>query len=123
MPQTLTVHLPTLLKRYEALTREIASREAERMAVHDQILAAGRGGGGDRSRLPDQDARRGQLPRSSRSCATPCTLSATLSYTLARTLAFTLAPTLAFTLAPTLAFTLSRTLSYTLAFTLSRTLP
>jgi hypothetical protein len=44
MPQTPTAHLPTLLKRYEALTREIAAREAERTAVHDQILAAGRGG-------------------------------------------------------------------------------
>jgi hypothetical protein len=44
MPQTPTSHLPTLLKRYEALTREIAAREAERVAVHDQILAAGRGG-------------------------------------------------------------------------------
>jgi hypothetical protein len=44
MPQTPTAHLPTLLKRYEALTREIAAREAERVAVHDQILTAGRGG-------------------------------------------------------------------------------
>ena len=44
MPPTPTSHLPTLLKRYEALTREIAAREAERTAVHDQILAAGRGG-------------------------------------------------------------------------------
>jgi hypothetical protein len=44
MPQTPTAHLPTLLKRYEALTREIAAREADRVAVHDQILAAGRGG-------------------------------------------------------------------------------
>jgi hypothetical protein len=43
MPQTPTAHLPTLLKRYEALTREIAAREAERITVHDQILAAGRG--------------------------------------------------------------------------------
>jgi hypothetical protein len=40
-PTTLT--LPSLLKRYEALTREIAAREAERVAVHDQILATGRG--------------------------------------------------------------------------------
>jgi len=39
-----TPTLPSLLKRYEALTREIAAREAERTAVHDQILAAGRGG-------------------------------------------------------------------------------
>jgi hypothetical protein len=44
MPQTPTAHLPTLLKRYEALTREIAARETERVAVHDQILAVGRGG-------------------------------------------------------------------------------
>jgi hypothetical protein len=44
MPLTPTSHLPTLLKRYEALTREIAAREAERVAVHDQILVAGRGG-------------------------------------------------------------------------------
>lgn len=44
MPPTPTFHLPTLLKRYEALTREIAAREAERTAVHDQILAAGRSG-------------------------------------------------------------------------------
>jgi hypothetical protein len=44
MPQTPTAHLPTLLKRYEALTREIAARETERVAVHDQILATGRGG-------------------------------------------------------------------------------
>jgi hypothetical protein len=44
MPQTPTAHLPTLLKRYEILTREIAAREAERVTVHDQILAAGRGG-------------------------------------------------------------------------------
>ena len=42
MPPT-TTSLPTLLKRYEALTREIAGLEAERTAVHDQILAAGRG--------------------------------------------------------------------------------
>lgn len=39
-----TPTLSSLLKRYEALTREIAAREAERTAVHDQILAAGRGG-------------------------------------------------------------------------------
>lgn len=44
MPPTPTSHLPTLLKRYETLTREIAAREAERVAVHDQILATGRGG-------------------------------------------------------------------------------
>src|SRR6185436_4492656 len=43
MPPTPTSHLPTLLKRYEALTREIAARETERTAIHDQILA-GRGG-------------------------------------------------------------------------------
>jgi len=42
MPPT-TTSLPTLLKRYEALTREIARLEAERAAVHDRILAAGRG--------------------------------------------------------------------------------
>lgn len=41
MPPT-TTSLPTLLKRYEALTREIAGLEAERTAVHDQILATGR---------------------------------------------------------------------------------
>jgi hypothetical protein len=35
--------LPTLLKRYEALTREIAAHEAERTTVHAQILATGRG--------------------------------------------------------------------------------
>jgi hypothetical protein len=34
--------LPTLLKRYEGLTRELARMETERAAVHDQILAAGR---------------------------------------------------------------------------------
>ena len=44
MPQTPTAHLPTLLKRYETLTREIAAREADRSTVHDQILAAGRDG-------------------------------------------------------------------------------
>ena len=44
MPQTPTAHLPTLLKRYEALTREIERLGAEHAAVHDQILAAGRGG-------------------------------------------------------------------------------
>jgi methylphosphotriester-DNA--protein-cysteine methyltransferase len=43
MPQTHTSHLPTLLKRYEALTRNIAHLEGERAAVQDQILAAGRG--------------------------------------------------------------------------------
>jgi hypothetical protein len=37
-------NLSTLLKKYETLTREIAAREAERVTVHDQILAAGRGG-------------------------------------------------------------------------------
>ena len=42
MPPTPTSHLPTLLKRYEALTRDIARLEGERAAVHDQILAAGR---------------------------------------------------------------------------------
>jgi hypothetical protein len=42
MPQTPTSHLPTLLKRYEALTRDVARLEAERAMVHDQILAAGR---------------------------------------------------------------------------------
>lgn len=44
MSQTPTSHLPTLLKRYEALTREIARLGTEHAAVHDQILAAGRGG-------------------------------------------------------------------------------
>ena len=39
-----TPTLTSLLKRYEALTREIAAHEAERVTVHDQILAAGRGG-------------------------------------------------------------------------------
>lgn len=34
--------LPALLKRYETFTREIARLEAERAAVQDQILAAGR---------------------------------------------------------------------------------
>ncbi len=43
MPLTPTSHLPTLLKRYETLTREVARLEAERTAVHDQILANGRG--------------------------------------------------------------------------------
>jgi hypothetical protein len=38
-----TPTLSSLLKRYEALTREIAAREAERVAVHDQIFATGRG--------------------------------------------------------------------------------
>lgn len=42
MSQTPTSHLPTLLKRYEALTREIARLGTEHAAVHDQILAAGR---------------------------------------------------------------------------------
>lgn len=41
-------NLSILLKKYEALTREIAAREAERSTVHDQILAAGRGGGAAR---------------------------------------------------------------------------
>src|SRR5512147_185022 len=41
MPPT-TTSLPTLLKRYEALTRDIARLEGERAAVQDQILAAGR---------------------------------------------------------------------------------
>ena len=36
-------NLPTLLKKYEALTLEIARLGAERVTVHDQILAAGRG--------------------------------------------------------------------------------
>jgi len=36
------VPLSTLLKKYEALTRDIARLEGERAAVHDQILAAGR---------------------------------------------------------------------------------
>ena len=35
MPQTPTSHLPTLLKRYETLTREIARMETERAAVQD----------------------------------------------------------------------------------------
>ncbi|HET7505247.1 MAG TPA: hypothetical protein VFK02_29715 [Kofleriaceae bacterium] len=43
MPQTPTSHLPTLLKRYEALTREIARLGTEHAAVHDQILATSRG--------------------------------------------------------------------------------
>jgi len=34
--------LPTLLKKYEALTRDIARLEGDRDAVHAQILAAGR---------------------------------------------------------------------------------
>jgi hypothetical protein len=42
MPPTPTSHLPTLLKRYETLTREVTRLESERAAVHDQILAAGR---------------------------------------------------------------------------------
>lgn len=37
-----TPHLPTLLKRYEALTRDITRLEGERADVHAQILAAGR---------------------------------------------------------------------------------
>lgn len=45
MPHTPTASLPTLLKRYEALTREIARLGTEHAAVHDQILAAGRGAG------------------------------------------------------------------------------
>jgi hypothetical protein len=36
-------NLPTLLKKYEALTLEIARLGAARVTVHDQILAAGRG--------------------------------------------------------------------------------
>jgi hypothetical protein len=36
-------NLPTLLKKYEALTLEIARLGTERVTVHDQILAAGRG--------------------------------------------------------------------------------
>lgn len=48
MPPKPTAHMPTLLKRYETLTREIAGLEADRAAVHDQILAAGRGGGATR---------------------------------------------------------------------------
>ena len=39
-----TPTLTSLLKRYEALTREIVAREAERTAVYDQILATGHGG-------------------------------------------------------------------------------
>ena len=38
-----TPTLSSLLKRYEALTREITAREAERVTIHDQILTAGRG--------------------------------------------------------------------------------
>ena len=38
--------LPTLLKKYEALTLEIARLGAERVTVHDQILAAGRNAAG-----------------------------------------------------------------------------
>jgi hypothetical protein len=34
--------LPALLKKYEALTRDIARLEGERAAVHAEILAAGR---------------------------------------------------------------------------------
>ena len=52
MPPTPTSHLPTLLKRYEALTREIAAREAERVAVHDQILATGRHATGRTPKTP-----------------------------------------------------------------------
>lgn len=52
MPPTPTSHLPTLLKRYEALTREIAAREAERTAVHDQILATGRNAAGRTPKTP-----------------------------------------------------------------------
>jgi hypothetical protein len=36
-------NLPTLLKKYEALTLEIARLGTERVTVHDQILAAGLG--------------------------------------------------------------------------------
>jgi hypothetical protein len=36
-------NLPTLLKKYEALTLEIARLGTERVTIHDQILAAGRG--------------------------------------------------------------------------------
>jgi len=43
MPQTPTARLPALLKRYEALTIEIARLGTEHAAVHAQILAAGRG--------------------------------------------------------------------------------
>src|SRR6185436_4129993 len=52
MPPTTSAHLPTLLKRYEALTREIAAREAERVAVHDQILATGRHATGRTPKTP-----------------------------------------------------------------------
>jgi len=58
MPQAPTSHLPTLLKRYEALTREIAGLEAERTAVHDQILTAGRGAGAVRRSPPSPGPRR-----------------------------------------------------------------
>ena len=36
-------NLPTLLKKYEALTLEIARLGTERVTIHDQILATGRG--------------------------------------------------------------------------------
>jgi hypothetical protein len=43
MLHTPAVRLPALLKRYEALTLEIARLGTEHAAVHAQILAAGRG--------------------------------------------------------------------------------
>ena len=56
MPPTAT-SLPALLKRYEALTREIAGLEAERATVHDQILAAGRGAARQSEAGPGRPAR------------------------------------------------------------------
>ena len=52
-----TPTLSSLLKRYEALTREIAACEAERTAVHDQILSAGRGGARRSAPGPGRPAR------------------------------------------------------------------
>lgn len=57
MPSKTTSSLPTLLRRYETLTREVVRLEAERATVHDQILAAGAGRRSAKSPGPGRPAR------------------------------------------------------------------
>ena len=71
MPLTPTSHLPTLLKRYETLTREVARLETER----DRRPRPDPGRGRGTRRSPGsvgRDGTPGHVSRPSSSCVTPC---------------------------------------------------
>jgi len=63
MPASTTSTTPVLLKRYEALTREIVRLEGERAAVQEQILAAGRAAAPKRPRPTQTRAQAAEVVR------------------------------------------------------------